>query len=275
MAHGAVILVLLARFRQSFRRGRDWVFLCGILRRHLGFRGGGFILSEVWFGAENSEQQHCTCDEDCPAHSILPTGREPPKERTRLDFERILRPREVEGKGYNRTKPGWELTSSVTRLPFCLRLWQLFFRFFPWAGHRATALWLRVAKTRTETAGFAHARPHPIDYRRNRGMCHSTNEENHQRGLARRIGARSDSESLHAGLFHPFIHMCGMNRFRLRHECFGNAAHGKCIAVRCKWCAFAFLKNASRRVCFSPHNSCANTVENRGQFHSRLSRIDD
>src|SRR5215472_5663613 len=106
MAHGAVILVLLARFRQSFRRGRDGVFLCGILRRHLGFRGGGFILSEVWFGAENSEQQHCTCDEDCPTHSILPTGREPPKERTRLDFEGILRPREVEGKGYKRTKPG-------------------------------------------------------------------------------------------------------------------------------------------------------------------------
>src|SRR6266513_3144551 len=99
VAHGTVIRVLLACFRQSFWRGRNGVFLCGILGRHLGFRGARFFLSEIWLGAENSTEQHCTRNEDRPTHSILPTGRAPPKERTRLDFERILRPHDVEGKG--------------------------------------------------------------------------------------------------------------------------------------------------------------------------------
>src|SRR5437879_7832749 len=116
VAHGTVIPVLLACFRQSFWRGRNGVFLCGILGRHLGFRGARFFLSEIWLGAENSTEQHCTRNEDRPTHSILPTGRAPPKERTRLDFERILRPHDVEGKGLSSELLTWRSEEHTSEL---------------------------------------------------------------------------------------------------------------------------------------------------------------
>src|SRR5215471_4133547 len=98
MAHGAIVAKKFAHFRETLGGWRNGILLRHIVWRHLGFHGPGFFLGEIRSWEKNYGEQYRTRSEERPIHGNLPAGRAPPKERTRLDFERILRPRHAEEK---------------------------------------------------------------------------------------------------------------------------------------------------------------------------------
>ena len=72
-------------------------------------------------------------------------------------------------------------------------------------AQRASAVELFVPETRAEAARFADARAQPVNHGRDRIVLNAANQKNHQRRFAGRVRARSDADSLHARLAHPFL----------------------------------------------------------------------
>src|SRR5712691_6557418 len=99
-------------------------------------------------------------------------------------------------------------------------------------AQRARALRRAVAETSAEAARLADAGAEAVNLLRDRRVSRAANQEDHQRRLARGISTGGDSDALHTGLLHEFLHMFRMNHataghFRVRQGGYHRRGRGR------------------------------------------------
>ena len=106
-------------------------------------------------------------------------------------------------------------------------------------------------------------------------MRNASNQENHERRLARRIRTRSNPKTLHLGFLHPLVHVRRMNGSRLLYLLRAETVHRKCFSAGGQPRALRFIQQSSRHFCPAWYDPRANPLQHGRQLCPRLARINN